>query len=42
MRRTRQQNLHTGRDRLRLAVPTTVTLLVRLTARGESLRLHTH
>jgi transposase len=39
---TRQQNLHTGRDRLRLAVPATVTLLERLAARGESLRHHTH
>jgi transposase len=37
----RQQNLHTGRDRLRLAVPATATLLERWAARGESLRLHT-
>jgi hypothetical protein len=36
------QNLHTGRERLRLAVPATVTLLERLAARGESLRVHTH
>jgi transposase len=39
---TRQANLHTGRDRLRLAVPATATLLERLAVRGESLRLHTH
>ena len=34
--------VHTGRDRLRLAVPAIATLLERLAARGESLRLHTH
>ncbi len=37
----RQANVHTGRDRLRLAVPAIATLLERLAARGESLRLHT-
>jgi hypothetical protein len=37
----RQANVHTGRDRLRLAVPATATLLERLAARGEALRLHT-
>jgi transposase len=38
---TRQANVHTGRDRLRLAVPATVTLLERLATRGDALRLHT-
>jgi len=38
---TRQANVHTGRDRLRLAVPLTATLFDRLAARGESLRTHT-
>jgi transposase len=38
---TRQANVHTGRDRLRLAVPLLATLFDRLAARGESLRAHT-
>lgn len=38
---TRQDNPSTARDRLRLAVPAIATLLDRLVARGESLRLHT-
>jgi transposase len=37
----RQANVHTGRDRLRLAVPAIATLLEQLAARGEALRLHT-
>jgi Mu transposase, C-terminal domain/Integrase core domain len=38
---TRQTNPSSGRDRLRLAVPAIATLLERLAARGESLRVHT-
>jgi len=38
---TRQANLSSARDRLRLAVPALATLLERLAARGESLRGHT-
>jgi hypothetical protein len=38
---TRQHNPSSARDRLRLAVPAVATLLERLAARGESLRLHT-
>jgi transposase len=38
---TRQANLSSTRDRLRLAVPAIATLLERLAARGESLRGHT-
>ncbi|HEX2311457.1 MAG TPA: IS21 family transposase [Vicinamibacterales bacterium] len=38
---TRQDNPSSARDRLRLAVPAVATLLERLAARGESLRLHT-
>lgn len=38
---TRQDNPSSARDRLRLAVPVAATLLERLAARGESLRLHT-
>ena len=38
---TRQANVHTGRDRLRLAVPAIATLLEQLAARGEPLRTHT-
>ena len=38
---TRQDNPSSARDRLRLAVPVTATLLERLAARGESLRVHT-
>ena len=38
---TRQANPQTARDRLRLAVPLTATLLARLAARGEALRGHT-
>ena len=38
---TRQQNPSSGRDRLRLAVPAIATLLDRVAARGESLRVHT-
>jgi len=37
---TRQVNPSTARDRLRLAVPAVATLLDRLAARGESLRMH--
>jgi transposase len=37
----RQANVHTGRDRLRLAVPAIGTLLEQLAARGEPLRHHT-
>jgi transposase len=37
---TRQDNPSSARDRLRLAVPVVTTLLERLAARGESLRLH--
>jgi transposase len=37
---TRQANASSSRDRLRLAVPTTTTLLDRLAARGEVLRPH--
>jgi hypothetical protein len=37
---TRQANPSSARDRLRLAIPATTTLLERLAARGESLRLH--
>jgi transposase len=36
----RQANVHTVRDRLRLAVPLSMTLFERLAARGESLRPH--
>ncbi len=38
---TRQANPSSARDRLRLAVPAVTTLLDRLAARGESLRVHT-
>jgi transposase len=38
---TRQTNPSSTRDRLRLAVPAIATLLERLAARGESLRVHT-
>jgi transposase len=38
---TRQAHPQTARDRLRLAVPLTVTLFERLAARGEALRGHT-
>jgi len=38
---TRQANPSSARDRLRLAVPPIATLMDRLAARGESLRLHT-
>jgi transposase len=38
---TRQANPSSARDRLRLAVPAVATLLDRLAARGESLRVHT-
>jgi transposase len=38
---TRQDNPSSARDRLRLAVPAVATLLERLAARGESLRVHT-
>ena len=38
---TRQDNPSSARDRLRLAVPAAATLLERLAARGESLRVHT-
>ena len=38
---TRQHNPSSARDRLRLAVPAVATLLERLAARGESLRVHT-
>ena len=38
---TRQDNPSRARDRLRLAVPAVATLLERLAARGESLRVHT-
>ena len=38
---TRQANPSNARDRLRLAVPAVATLLDRLAARGESLRVHT-
>lgn len=38
---TRQANPSSARDRLRLAVPAIATLLERLAARGESLRVHT-
>ena len=38
---TRQANIHTARDRLRVAVPATVPLFDRLAARGEALRPHT-
>jgi hypothetical protein len=38
---TRQDNPSSVRDRLRLAVPAVATLLERLAARGESLRVHT-
>ncbi len=38
---TRQANPSSARDRLRLAVPETATLLDCLAARGESLRVHT-
>jgi len=38
---TRQVNPSSARDRLRLAVPAIATLLDRLAARGESLRVHT-
>ena len=37
---TRQANVHTTRDRLRAAVPATVTLFERLAERGEALRPH--
>jgi transposase len=37
---TRQDNPSSARDRLRLAVPAVATLLERLAARGESLRVH--
>jgi hypothetical protein len=38
---TRHDNPSSARDRLRLAIPAVVTLLERLAARGESLRVHT-
>ena len=38
---THQANVHTARDRLRVAVPATTTLFARLAARGEALRPHT-
>ena len=38
---THQANVHTARDRLRVAVPATATLFERLAARGEALRPHT-
>jgi transposase len=38
---TRQANPSSARDRLRLAIPAVATLLERLAARGESLRVHT-
>jgi len=38
---TRQANVQTARDRLRLAVPRTAALFERLAARGDSLRTHT-
>jgi hypothetical protein len=38
---TRQNNPSSARDRLRLAVPAVATLLERLAARGESLRVQT-
>jgi transposase len=38
---TRHANPSSARDRLRLAVPAIATLLDRLAARGESLRVHT-
>jgi transposase len=38
---TRQDNPSSARDRLRLTVPGVATLLERLAARGESLRVHT-
>jgi transposase len=38
---TRQENPSSARDRLRLAIPAVATLLERLAARGESLRVHT-
>jgi transposase len=38
---TRQANVHTGRDRLRLAVPLLATLFDRLAERGDGLRAHT-
>ena len=34
-------NIHTARDRLRVAVPATATLFDRLAVRGEALRPHT-
>ena len=37
---TRQANAHTSRDRLRVAVPATVTLFDRLATRGDALRPH--
>ncbi len=37
---TRQTNPSSARDRLRLAIPAIATLLDRLAARGESLRVH--
>jgi len=38
---TRHDNPSSARDRLRLAIPAVATLLERLAARGESLRVHT-
>ncbi len=38
---THQANVHTARDRLRVAVPATATLFDRLAVRGEALRPHT-
>ena len=38
---THQANIHTARDRLRVAVPATAPLFDRLAARGEALRPHT-
>ena len=38
---THQANVHTARDRLRVAVPATAALFDRLAARGEALRPHT-
>ena len=37
---TRQANVHTTRDRLRVAVPATAALFERLAERGEALRPH--
>ena len=39
---THQANVHTARDRLRVAVPATATLFDRLAVRGEALPLRPH